>query len=278
MTDTLDERERLRRENREQMNRAFAHDTRSRIESFVLGCWVLADEGHSDSLLGQVSVRGEAPDRFLTQRLGLGLDEVAAENLIEFDSRLRNHTSAEMVHPGLSFHVWLYRHRPDVNAIVHTHPPYSVALAMTNQPLRPMSMNAAMLFDEVAYLKHWPGTPEGDEEGELICEALGSRSAILLANHGLLTVGDSFDIALYRAVFFERAAKAQLLASAHGELKAVTQPAAQSAKEAMTRPGYVRATVDYWYRQAARRRGISGSAAAATVPTASGTPPRARSR
>lgn len=249
------ERELLRQRNRAQMNDAFAGAARDRREAFVLGCWLLAAEGHSDSLLGQVSVRTEPGDRYLTQRFGLGLEEVTADTLVEFDRDLRNHTSSEMIHPGLSFHVWIYQRRPDVHAIVHTHPQHSVALAMTEDPLRPLSMNSAMLFDEVAHLQHWPGTPEGDEEGELISGALGHRTAILLSNHGLLTIGDSFELAVYRAVFFERAAKAQLLAAAAGDLKEVTRPAAMSAKEAMTRPGYVRATMEYLYRKTLRERG-----------------------
>lgn len=220
--------------------------------SFALGARLLAQEGHSRALLGQFTAR-DGQGQYITVPFGHGLDEADEATLVHFDDELRPQNGAPMVNPGVRFHVWIYRCRPDVQAIVHTHPPAAVALSMTHERLRVNSMDAAMLYDSVGYLDHWPGTPEGDAEGELISEALGKHGALLLCNHGLLTVGSSIQEAVYRAVFFEWAAAAQLQARAVGDLKAVEEASARSAHHAMTRQAYINATVAYLYRKAQRR-------------------------
>ncbi len=226
----------------------FAHFPYGLEDSFALGCRLLAREGHSRALLGQVTAR-DGRGNYITVPFGHGLDEADARSLAHFDDEIKPLGGAPMVNPGVRFHVWIYRSRPDVQAIVHTHPPAAVALAMTHEPLRVVSMDAAMLYDSVGYLDHWPGTPEGDSEGELISQALGDHDALLLCNHGLLTVGATVQEAVYRAVFFEWAAAAQLQARAMGELKPVDVLAARSAHHAMTRKTYVNATVAYLYRK-----------------------------
>src|SRR5437868_12542996 len=92
--------------------------------------------------------------------------------------------------PGTRFHIWIYRKRPDVNAIIHTHAPYASALSCTASSLRTIHMDTAML-DGCAHLPEWPGVPVADDEGRIISAALGGEKAILLASHGLLTVGAS---------------------------------------------------------------------------------------
>jgi L-fuculose-phosphate aldolase len=221
-------------------------------DSFAIGCHLLADEGHSRSLHGQVTARH--PDgNYLSLPFGRGLDEADPAELVRFDRDMKSLSDRFMVHPGIRFHLWIYDRRPDVHAIVHTHPPASMALAMTHEPLRIVSMDAAMLYGSVGYLSHWPGTPEGDAEGAIISGALGKNSSLLLCNHGLLTVGATVHEAIYRAVFFERAAAAQLSALAIGPLKEVEKEAAESARHAMTRAAYVNATMDYLYRKTQRK-------------------------
>ena len=221
-------------------------------QSLVLGAHLLDSEGHSRSLLGQVTARGEDGLTFMTLRFGCGLDEASSDALVRFDRSLTAIGRPQMVNPGVRFHLWVYERRPDVRAIVHTHPPHCVALAMTHMPLRPVTMDAAMLYDDVAYLDNWPGAPEGDEEGQLISRALGDKSSILLSSHGLLATGRSVQEAMYRAVFLERAAAAQLLAAAAGTLRDVGTEAALSGRRAMTRASYVHATMSYLYRKVAR--------------------------
>ena len=94
-----------------------------------------------------------------------------------------------MANPANRFHLWIYRVRPDVNSIVHTHPPNVSALSMLGVPLKPSHMDTAMFYNDCAFLEHWPGPPIGDEEGELISNALDGKRSILLAQHGQPSTG-----------------------------------------------------------------------------------------
>ena len=110
-------------------------------------------------------------------------------------------------------------------------------------------MDTAMLHG-TAHLPEWPGVPVADDEGRIISAALGEAKTILLANHGLLTTGNSVEEAAYLAVFFERAARMQLRAMAAGGFKEVKRELAEEARAFLLQPPIVRATFAYWLRKA----------------------------
>ncbi|KAG1386972.1 hypothetical protein G6F59_016610 [Rhizopus arrhizus] len=99
--------------------------------------------------------------------------------------------------PAVRFHFWVYRQRPDVQCILHTHPPHVSTLSMTGQPLVVAHMDATPFHNDCAHLKEWPGLPIADQEGEIISAALGDKRCILLANHGFLAAGSCVEEALY---------------------------------------------------------------------------------
>ena len=155
-----------------------------------------------------------------------------------------------MVNPSNRFHLWIYRHRPDVTAIVHTHPPYCSALSVTGQPLVAAHMDTAMFYDDCAYLAEWPGPPIGDEEGRIIHEALGDKRAILLAHHGQLVATSTIEEAAMLAVFIERAARMQVLAQSIGKVKPIDPATAREAHDYRLKPRAVAATFHYFARRA----------------------------
>ena len=212
-------------------------------------CRILAAEGHESGLAGQVTALGEKPDTWWTLQFGYGFEEATAERMVLVDDDLKP-LSGGRPNPGVRFHVWIYRKRPDVKAIVHTHAPYASALAATGQPLKTIHMDSAMLH-ATKHLAEWPGVPVADDEGRIISGALGSSKCILLANHGLLTTGSSVEEATYLAVFFERAARMQLRAMSAGGFKEVKEELAAQARDFLLQGSIVRATFAYWLRRAA---------------------------
>ena len=118
-----------------------------------------------------------------------------------------------------------------MNCIIHTHPAHVAALSMLEQPLVVSHMDTCPLYDDCAFLKDWPGVPVGNEEGEIISKALGSKRAILLSHHGQLVVGKTIEEACILALLIERAAKLQLLAMAAGEIKPVPPALAREAHD-----------------------------------------------
>jgi L-fuculose-phosphate aldolase len=216
-------------------------------EALAACCRILAHEGHESGLAGQVTARAKRPGTWWTLQFGYGFEEATAKRMALVDEDLKPLRGGRP-NPGVRFHVWVYRNRPDVQCIVHTHAPHASALACTGESLRTIHMDSAMLHG-TAHLAEWPGVPVADDEGRLISGALGGAKSILLANHGLLTAGSSVEEATYLAVFFERAARMQLRAMAAGGYKEVKPALAEEARDFLLQPSIVRGTFAYWARR-----------------------------
>jgi L-fuculose-phosphate aldolase len=220
-------------------------------QKVAVGCRILARDGHAHSLAGQVTARADE-NSFWTTSFANGLREATASNLVRFDRGMTLVEGEGMASPAVRFHLWIYQRRPDVQSIVHTHPPHVSALSMTGQPLVSAHMDAMMFHEACAYLRDWPGVPLANEEGEIISSALGDKPAILLAHHGLLTAGSSIEHAIYLAVCLEHAAKLQLLASSNGEIRLPRPELAREARQFLTKASVMNATFNYWARQIIR--------------------------
>src|SRR3546814_19258470 len=122
-----------------------------------------------------------------------------------------------MANPATRFHLWVYKERPDVNAIVHTHSPLVSALVAARQPLAIAQMDMTPFHDDCAFLADWPGVPIADQEGVLISEALGKKRSIILAHPGALTAGGSVEDGTYLLVYKESAASTQHPALVYGD-------------------------------------------------------------
>ena len=217
-------------------------------QKLALSARILAREEHGSALAGQITHRGDKEGTMWTGRFGLGLDELRAKDFLLVDDDLNVLEGDGMPNPANRFHLWTYRARPDVNCIIHTHPPYCSALAMIGVPLVASHMDTAMFYEDCAYLETWPGPPIGDEEGDLISAALGDKNAILLAHHGQMCVSATVEETAFRALFIERAARLQLLAMAAGEIKPLPEDAGRHAHDYRLKPQTVNATFCYHAR------------------------------
>ncbi len=110
-------------------------------ETIALACEMLAAQNHSETLAGQITVRSEG-NTFLTTPMAVGFDEVSPDDIIRVDANMDVIEGIGMANPAMRFHVWIYRARPDVNCIIHTHPPFVSALAMTGRKLKVAHMDA----------------------------------------------------------------------------------------------------------------------------------------
>lgn len=119
-------------------------------------------------------------------------------------------------------HLYIYRHRPDVGGVVHTHSPYATAFAAVGQPI-PVCLTA--MADEFGGL-----IPCGDFAligseaiGKVVVEAIGSSPAILLKQHGVFTIGATPTAAVKAAVMTEDVAKTVWLAMQIGQVEAISE-------------------------------------------------------
>jgi L-fuculose-phosphate aldolase len=246
------DKEDIVRESLQKMQENLGGDKLPLRQSVAQTCRILYAFGHDSGLSGQISARAEKNGTYYTQRMGLGFDEIAPENILIVDEDLNVIEGSGMPNPANRFHSWLYRARPDIHCIVHTHAPYASALSMLEVPLEIAHMDACLLYGQVAFLKKWPGIPVGNEEGEIITQAIGDKKAIMLSHHGLLVAAGSVEEACIMGVMFERAARLQLLAMAAGEVQKISEDLGAEAQKWICTPSRITATFAYYARRAER--------------------------
>lgn len=225
----------------------------SMAQKLALTCRILFDNGHDSGLAGQITARTEQPGTYLTQRLGLGFDEICAGNLLLVNDDLEVLEGDGMANPANRFHSWLYQERPDVQCIIHTHAVHTAALSMLEIPLEISHMDNCVLYDDVAFLEKWPGIPVGNEEGEIISTAIGQKRALFLAHHGLLVACGSIEEACMLSIAFERAARMHLLATAAGKIKPIDPTLGHEAHDWILRSQRSAVGFAYYARRSLRK-------------------------
>jgi L-fuculose-phosphate aldolase len=207
------------------------HMTTDIQEQVSLASRVLAAQGHDDLIWGHASVRDPGGNGVWIKAAEWSLGEVTAErvHLVDAQGVVRAGDGAR--HSEYPIHTQIMAARPDVGAVVHTHPPHAVALAATGQPLRPVS-HAANMFVPPA-VPRFTATADliiTPELGKLVAIALGDCRALFLVNHGIVTVGPNLLSATVAAVVLERACRQQLLTQAYGGWPTWSEPAESLSK------------------------------------------------
>lgn len=225
----------------------------STTEQLALACRMLAAEGHwANGLAGQITARGDEPGTFLTLQFGVGADEATPASFIATDDDLRPLDGRSLPNPATRFHLWVYKHHPDVRSIVHTHPEGVSALAMIGRTIEIAHMDATPFYENCAHLPEWPGLPISNDEGRIISDALGDKRALLLAHHGLLTAGRTIAEAAVLALWMEQAAQAQLKAAAVGTIRKVPDELARESRDFLLKPQITDLTFQYFARRVLR--------------------------
>ncbi|HRD76474.1 MAG TPA: class II aldolase/adducin family protein [Hyphomicrobiaceae bacterium] len=187
----------------------------------LAACYRLVDHfDMSDMIYTHISVRHpERPDRFLLNQHGLLFGEMTASSFLEVDvtGKIHRHPDPSRGYglhaAGFVIHSAIYKARPDVGAVLHTHTIAGMALSSLACGLTPLTQTSHRFYGRVAY--HDFNGPERDPaEREKLAKSLGSLDVMILRNHGLLTVGPTVPEAFNRMYGLERAAKAQLAAMA----------------------------------------------------------------
>ena len=160
------------------------------------------------------SVPGQA-GVYLINEFGLGFDEVSASNLVKVDVRGQVvDGSARPVNPtGFAIHGAVHAARPELECVIHLHAPWGVALAMRPEGLLPTSQWAMRLHGRLGRHAYEGLALTAGEQQRLVAN-LGGLDGLILTNHGTLTVGRTVAEAFMLMHLLERAAQAQLRATA----------------------------------------------------------------
>ena len=177
--------------------------------------------GWCELIYAHLTARVPGPDaHFLINPYGLNYDEVTASNLVKID--INGHVVEDSDHPineaGFIIHSAIHMLENTNNHVVmHTHSRAGMAVAALKDGLLPISMGATMFYDDIAYHDYEGPSLYLDERSRLQ-SSLGNKRALILRNHGLMTVGETVPEAFVRLYRLESACRTQLDASAAGEV------------------------------------------------------------
>ena len=177
---------------------------------------LIAHHGWDDVIYNHSSMRvpGE-PRMFLIKRQELLYTEVTASNLVKVGMDEDLDESAGVNRPGFTLHGGVLSARPDVNCAVHVHTELGMALAGLKGGLRMLSQPAVRFYERIGY-HPYEGITEDFAERARINAALGQNRALIMHNHGLLTVGKTVREAFVLMKYLLEAAKIQLSMEATG--------------------------------------------------------------
>lgn len=153
-------------------------------------------------------------DRYLQIPFGLHWSEVTASSFMEigFDG-VRRAGEGEMELSCYCIHAPIHRLIPEAACVMHTHMPYASALARLEDPrILPIGQTEVGVMMRTAYDMEYTGPAFDPQEGERLAGALGDKAILIMANHGVMTVGRTVAEAYDRLYYVERAAQVQLYA------------------------------------------------------------------
>jgi L-fuculose-phosphate aldolase len=212
-------------------------------------------EGHGDYTLGHISVR-DADNNVLMKRNGIGLEEVSDDALLTIDLNGKRVAGDGPIHLEAVLHTAVYRARPDVNAVVHTHPLYSTAFGAVDARLEMINHDAVLFYDGLAYFDDTAELIVTPAQGEAVAAALGDKRVVMMRGHGVLVTGKTLPWVVYTALTLERVLQIQAIANSLGELKPMSGEMATAVYQDKYRDEFIGNYWKYLIRQV-RRAGMA---------------------
>jgi ribulose-5-phosphate 4-epimerase/fuculose-1-phosphate aldolase len=174
--------------------------------------------GFDEGVAGHITARDpELLDHFWVNPFGVGFGQITASSLVLVNDRGEVvEGNAGVNRAAFAIHSQVHAARPDVIAAAHAHSIYGKSWSTLGRLLDPLTQDACAFYDDHALFDDFTGVVLDTEEGKRIAHTLGEKKAVILRNHGLLTVGHSVDEAAWWFITMERTCQAQLLAEAAG--------------------------------------------------------------
>jgi ribulose-5-phosphate 4-epimerase/fuculose-1-phosphate aldolase len=189
-----------------------AEEWQARVD--LAACYrLMAEFGMTEMVANHISVRVPGThDQFLINAYGMLYEEMTASSMVKVDIEgnvLLNATEYGVNQAGYVIHSAVHMGRPDVECVIHTHTLAGMAVSAMKSGLMPIAQSA-MRFAEVAY-HDYEGVALNLDERERLVRDMGNCEALILRNHGLLTVGPSIPECFNNMYRLERACQLQVM-------------------------------------------------------------------
>jgi ribulose-5-phosphate 4-epimerase/fuculose-1-phosphate aldolase len=174
--------------------------------------------GFGEGVAGHITARDpEHTDLFWVNPFGIDFGGICASDLICVNHKGEVVEGRYSVNrAAFAIHSQVHAARPDVVAAAHSHSIYGRAMSALGKKITPISQDSCAFYQDHSIFNDFTGVVNEVEEGQRIAKALGSYKACILQNHGLLTVGQTVEEAVWWFVTMERSCQVQLLAESSG--------------------------------------------------------------
>lgn len=229
-------------------------ETGATRQQLLFAFHVLDIFGHPSGMGAHLTARLPGSETFFFHIHNFEFGEVTPDHIHEADFELNVLDGNVAINPTLHIHTQIYQAKPDIMCIAHTHAKHVSALSAIGQNLVHVTQGASRLYDDCVFFDEDDGVALGKEPGAMMAEALGNKSAMVLKNHGLLTVGRSIPEAVILANTMEEFAEIQLLAMSAGKLDLPSDDGAQRTKNYLRNEEMIMRGWTLWMRRLARHR------------------------
>lgn len=218
---------------------------------------VLVAEGQDDFTRGHISARlPDNPSLFLMKPHSIGLDEITMDNILTIDLEGNVVAGTAKRHSEVYIHSEIFKVRPDVNCVLHTHPTYSTALSASGHPIRAYSQPGALYHDAIGFYDDTINLIRTHAMGAGVAKALGPHRAVLLKAHGIVVATTSIEETVVAAIMLENAAMVQMITEAAGTpVPEFPRADIEKLQFDLSRPEQFKINFDYLVRRVKRREG-----------------------
>jgi len=197
----------------------FAAERQHRKERLAAAFRLFGRFGFDEGVAGHITARDpERLDHFWVNPFAVNFKQIKVSDLLLVNDDGEVVEGDRPVNrAAFAIHSQVHAARPDVIAAAHAHSVHGKAFSSLSRLLDPITQDVCAFYGDHSVFDDYTGVVLDTEEGKRIAFALGENKAVILRNHGLLTVGRSVDEAAYWFITMERSCQAQLLASAAGD-------------------------------------------------------------
>jgi ribulose-5-phosphate 4-epimerase/fuculose-1-phosphate aldolase len=199
---------------------------------------LFAKFGFSEGVAGHITARDpEHEDHFWVNPFGMHFSQIRVSDLILVNEKGEVVEGERPVNEAaFAIHSRVHMARPDVVAAAHAHSLYGKTWSSMGRLLDPLTQDACAFYEEHSLFADYNGVVYEMEEGDRIAQAMGHRKAVILQNHGLLTVGRTVDEAAWFFITMDRSCQSQLMAEAAGKPVPIAHESARIAQQQVGNP------------------------------------------
>lgn len=190
---------------------------------------LFARYGFDEGIAGHITVRDpELTDHFWVNPFGMYFGHIRVSDLILVNHKGQIIEGDRPVNAAaFAIHAQIHLARPDIVAAAHAHSLYGKSWSTLGRLLDPLTQDSCAFYEDHALFEDYTGVVLDTKEGDRIAATLGQKKALILCNHGLLTVGQSVDEAAWWFIAMDNCCHAQLMAEAVGKPKPINPDTAK---------------------------------------------------